>query len=632
MWGGDDPFTHLLVVGATRSGKSATILKPMMYQLLVQKKRGKKLGFSLAEPKGDLVRDVKEFCDVMGVPYVYIDPESPDSHRFNVMEGDIDDVAEATVAVLQSLFGKQEAFFQTVQELSTRNVTKLLKELKGDDCDLMDLLETLRDEKLLEKRVQELKIKNPNSELIPFFENELLGSLRDQYRKLVIGLRSQLENITSNQNLRRIITGKSDINLDKHLEEGGILLVNTSLGKLKTSGDAFGKFVIMHLQSATFRRKGTERTRTPHFLIVDEYSRYINPDVEMFLSIAASYRVAGIFATQSLAQLEVDSGKISGKAMKQAILTSCRNKIAFCGLSAEDAKEFAEEFGKDKVVMRQSTYRNRILLPRLFPDHYRDTEIEEYRYHYTYLQDSMKRFHFLCRIMKDGTPQKPFEGIGQFVPRDWKERREWEKYKQNENPIQTFITNGKRLISQGKKVSKKVSTFITNKTKKDKQVEEKPQPEIEQTETKPVYNLAPEETKDVLLNLEQLQPDPAASEITITKDVSIQQQTEEAKEEAVVSQVVETVEPIEQVQDKPVLTMQVNPETQPEDQTEHVLDKKQHKNGIDFNKIYQIEEVEQLDKPVQEEVDEEKKKEYTMRIKKDMSNLMKNRYNLDDFM
>jgi TraM recognition site of TraD and TraG len=461
MWGGDDPFTHLLCVGPTRCGKSATILKPMMYQLLKQKKKGKKVGFSLVEPKGDLVRDIKEFCDVMEIPYVYIDPESPDSHRFNVMEGDKDDVAEATVAVLQSLFGKQEAFFQTVQELSTRNVTKLLKELKGDDLDLLDLLETLRDERLLERRVKELRAINPNSDLLNFFENELLGSLQDHYRKLVVGLRAQLENITSNDKLRRIISGKSDINLDKHFEEGGVLLVNTSLGTLRKAGDAFGQFVIMHLQSATFRREGTERTRVPHFLIADEYSRYINPDVEMFLSIAASYRVAGVFATQSLGQLEVEAGKISAKAMKQAILTSCRNKIAFCGLSAQDAKEFAEEFGKDKVIMRQSTYKNRILLPRFFPDNYRDTEIEEYRYHYTYLQDSMKRFHFLCRIMKDGTPQRPFEGIGQFVPRNWKELREWEDKSHKSKAIFNLIPNGKELQ---KKV---VNLFSFKKYKKE---------------------------------------------------------------------------------------------------------------------------------------------------------------------
>ena len=62
--------------------------------------------------------------------------------------------------------------------------------------------------------------------------------------------------------------------------------------------------------------------------------------------------------------------------------------------------------------MRQSTYKNRILFPRLFPDSYRDTESEEYRFHYTYLQDQMARFHYIARLMNDGTPQKPIEAIG----------------------------------------------------------------------------------------------------------------------------------------------------------------------------------------------------------------------------
>jgi hypothetical protein len=427
IWGGSDPFTHMLCVGPTRCGKTATILEPMIFQLLVQKKRGKKLGLSIIEPKGDLAQKVKEYCEGMEIPYIYIDPDSENSHRFNVMEGNTDDVAEATVAVLQSLFGKQEAFFQTVQELSARNITKLLKELHGDNMDLLDVLITLRSPQILEKKVSELKQKQGQTELVDFFENELLGSLGEKYRQLVIGLRAQLENITGNAKLKKIITGKSDINIDKHFEEGGVLIVNTALGTLKKAGDAFGQFVTMHLQSGTFRRKGTEQTRTAHFMIIDEYSRYINPDVEMFLSIAASYRVAGIFATQSLGQLEVESGKIGPKAMKQAILTSCRNKIAFGGLSAQDAKEFAEEFGMDQIIMRQTTYRNRILLPNFFPDSYRDTESEEYRFHYTYLQDNMNRFHFIARVLKDGTPQKPMEGIGQFVPRDWEGQRVWEK-------------------------------------------------------------------------------------------------------------------------------------------------------------------------------------------------------------
>ncbi|WP_269053141.1 type IV secretory system conjugative DNA transfer family protein [Sporosarcina sp. G11-34] len=426
VWQGSDCFTHMLAVGPTRCGKTATILKPIIYQLLLQKKRGVPLGISVVEPKGDVAAMVAEMCEEMDIPCTHVDPEKTNSARFNPMEGDTDTVAEATVVVLKGLFGKQDAFFATVQELSARNVTKLLKELHGNNMDIIDVMNTLRDQNVLQQKVSELKHRDGMTDLVHFFESELLGSMREKYQQFVIGLRAQLENIVSNESLRTIMTGKSDVNIDKHLATGGVLAVNTALGKLRKAGDAFGQFMIMHLQNGTFRRPGTEDTRIPHFLIVDEYSRYINPDVEIFLSLAAEYRVAGIFATQSLGQLEIESGSLGPKAMKQAILTSCRNKICFGGISAQDAQDFADEFGKDKVIMRQSTYKNRILLPRLFPDSYRDTEDEEYRFDPTDLMDGIPKFNFVHKLLEDGTPQKPALAKGNFVPRNWKELREWE--------------------------------------------------------------------------------------------------------------------------------------------------------------------------------------------------------------
>ena len=362
VWQGSDCFTHMLAVGPTRCGKTATILKPMIYQLLLQKKRGVPLGLSVVEPKGDVAAMVNEMCEEMDIPCIHVDPDKPNSASFNPMEGETDTVAEATVVVLKGLFGKQDAFFATVQELSARNVTKLLKELHGNNMDIIDVMNTLRDQNVLQQKVSELKHRDGMTDLVHFFEAELLGSMREKYQQFVIGLRAQLENIVSNEALRTIMTGRSDVNIDEHLETGGVLAVNTALGKLRKAGDAFGQFMIMHLQNGTFRRPGTEDTRIPHFLIVDEYSRYINPDVEIFLSLAAEYKVAGIFATQSLGQLEIESGNLGPKAMKQAILTSCRNKICFGGISAQDAQDFADEFGKDKVIMRQSTYKNRILI------------------------------------------------------------------------------------------------------------------------------------------------------------------------------------------------------------------------------------------------------------------------------
>ncbi|QKY71635.1 type IV secretory system conjugative DNA transfer family protein [Lentibacillus sp. CBA3610] len=426
VWKGKDMFTHMLVVGATRSGKTASVLEPMIYQLLMQKKQGKKLGLSVVEPKGEFAEKVKEFCDEMAIPYIYIDPTSPDTDKFNPMEGNVEDVVEGTVIVLRGLFGKQDAFFANVQELAARNVTRLLKELKGDDVDLMEVLETLRDLELLQKRTSELRQRDGETDLVHSIEHELLGSMAEKYKQFVIGLRAQLENITSNELLKNIMSGKSDLEVDEHFANDGVLIVNTALGTLKKAGDAFGQFLIMHLQNGTFRRPGTEDTRTPHFMVIDEYKRYINPQVEIFLSLAASYKVSSVLASQSLGQLEVEAGDISPRAMKQAIMTNCRNKLCFNGIGYQDAREFADEFGKDKIMLRQSTYKHRIFMPNLFPHSYRDTESEEYRFDPTDIMDNLPKYSFIHKVMYEAAMQKPSLARGNLVPADWKEKKAWE--------------------------------------------------------------------------------------------------------------------------------------------------------------------------------------------------------------
>ncbi|MDP4087466.1 MAG: type IV secretory system conjugative DNA transfer family protein [Bacillota bacterium] len=492
-WGGDDAFTHMLVIGPTRCGKTATILKPMIYSILKAKKAGKPVGLSLVEPKGDVAQMVADMSRSFGIDCVHIDPTIPNSARMNVMEGDKNDVAEATVAVLKSLFGKQEAFFATVQELSSRKITLLLKELYGDQMDITDVLTNLREQDVLMNNVQKLYQKQGETELVKFFTNELLGSMREKYQQLIIGLRAQMENITSNEYFKRIITGKSSFNMDSHFENGGILAVNTAL-KLGKAGDAFGQFVTMHLQLATYRRKGTEQTRIPHYMIVDETSRYINPDIERFLSIAAEYRVAGIFAIQSPGQLEIESGLLSAKAMKQAIMTSTRNKIVFGGLSGVDAKELAQEFGQDTVLSKDKTFEGS-LLKGMLPKTYKIKEEQKDRFPYTMLMDGLPKYHFIHKLLQEGHPQAPRIAKGNFVPKDWREQLIREEFGvlekdslveklfkkrtgKEELPIQSIEDNStptEKEIEPIKAIHQKGDIFQYNPFEEDKKVEKKPQ-------------------------------------------------------------------------------------------------------------------------------------------------------------
>src|SRR5699024_5524781 len=105
-------------------------------------------------------------------------------------------------------------------------------------------LRTLRDLDLMTEYVESFKNQiiseggNPeHNEIINFFEEEMVGDMAEHYRKLILGLRAQLENLTSNQNLNKVLMGEGDLNADEHLKKGGILAVNSWHDRLHRSCD-----------------------------------------------------------------------------------------------------------------------------------------------------------------------------------------------------------------------------------------------------------------------------------------------------------------------------------------------------------------------------------------------------------
>lgn len=399
-----DRYLHTLTIGTTGTGKTSRVLKPMVYQDLLAIKHGAKLGITVLEPKGDFAADVAAMAKYMGLPVTFLDPEDPSTPRFNPMEGDPLTVAEVMRTVLRSLFGKQEAFFRQVQEVAARNTVLLLKQVKGDNVTIADMLTALRDLETLKRYVETLERRQGPSALTEHFRQEALGKgeSSEKLHQFALGLRLQLEDICGNAMLERILMGKSDIDLDRHLCEGGVLVVNTAMGALGKLGDAFGQFIAMHLQNAVFRRPGTERTRTPHVLYIDEFPRYVNPDFERLLAIGRSYRCATVLALQTTAQLLLDEKP----AFRDIVLETCRNKIVLNLGSAEDAVKFAKEFGQKETVERTKTYKKRSLLPVYWEDSVREESKPTARFEYTRLME-LPQFQALTRTVRDGAPQTP---------------------------------------------------------------------------------------------------------------------------------------------------------------------------------------------------------------------------------
>ncbi|MGB9879641.1 MAG: hypothetical protein ACPLRM_02650, partial [Anaerolineae bacterium] len=84
----NDRYTHTLVVGTTGTGKTSRVLKPLIYQDLEALASGRRLGITVIEPKGSFAADVAEMCRDMGIPCTFINPEDPNTAKFNPLDGD----------------------------------------------------------------------------------------------------------------------------------------------------------------------------------------------------------------------------------------------------------------------------------------------------------------------------------------------------------------------------------------------------------------------------------------------------------------------------------------------------------------------------------------------------------------
>ncbi len=461
MLTGQDRFGHMMIAGPTGCGKTSKIIKPCIWQDLldIKSKRIKKeklllehkiwqqrkiekikndnrkndaekhgliqevlakepeikdlqeyiAGLTVVEPKGDLAADVVEMCQALDLPYIYINPMDENTHKFNIMEGEPDIVAESTRTVLRNLFGKQEPFFAQVQETTARNTVLLMKRLRGDDIDIIDIARALRTQDVLQELVNELAaISSDTDDLVQFYRAEVFGVLQDRFYQFAMGLRQQLEDIGFNKYLQRVLIGRSDVNLDEHLAKGGILIVNTAMGELGKLGDVFGQFVVMYMQNAVFRRPGNEFTRPHHYMWIDEAPRYLNPDFERLLAIGRSYRCATTLAIQTLDQLKLEEKE----AFAGVVLSNCRTKVIFGGLPARDAETFEAEFGSDLKRIKQHTYNYRRInpLPPLLPKTFRTTKQDEVRYTFTQimeLQSEGKKAEALVKYINKGAMQKP---------------------------------------------------------------------------------------------------------------------------------------------------------------------------------------------------------------------------------
>lgn len=371
-----DRFLHMLILGPTGCGKTSQIILPMVRQDI----QNPNWGVTVLEPKGDLAVKAFMMAKHYGREAVYFDPSYKNCPKFNPLAGREVDVVENMATTFRMLNPDSPQFFLDLNEQTIRNAVKVLKRLdkaertEGKYATFINLSRLLQNSasqgREIVNKFSAIHSKTDteakeNVDIASWFLNDYFPERSKVYEN-TSGIRSQIAKLVSNEYLREVLNPdydkgeRNEVNFDKHLMEGTVICISTAQGTLRDLSRYLGYFIILSLQSAVFRRPGTEDTRRPHSLYIDEFQTYSTPGFSDMLTQGRSYRVSSILATQARAQMAMGGGK-DGKNFVELVSSNARNIILFPGINKDDAKYYSDQFGEyekvsETVTMSKKTF------------------------------------------------------------------------------------------------------------------------------------------------------------------------------------------------------------------------------------------------------------------------------------
>jgi hypothetical protein len=238
------------------------------------------------------------------------------------------------------------------------NLTILLKvayPLINDDKlpNLDDMMKLLNNFSLVEKMC---KIVENDPNLASKYEQELAFFRRNFYHdspnleemKQVVSIPlAQLDLLLKYPGVKAILCNRlHNLNFDQVLENGDITLVSTRRGDLgQNAHKTFGLFFLLLMQYSVLRRPGSEATRIPNYLYIDEFHDFICPETEEIFTVYRKYKIGTVISSQSLEQLKTDSNQRLGES---TIVANCSNKIVFGNNAPAENDWWSQEIGTEK--------------------------------------------------------------------------------------------------------------------------------------------------------------------------------------------------------------------------------------------------------------------------------------------
>lgn len=329
----------------------------------------KDLGLSSLTPDHEQTYRIADVAKNFGIPVHIIDPLDPNSPGLNPFTLPPALAGLMISLVIEGLYNAASAtaelaYMKDLAYQALQNICVFLGELyprrhNGDLPTLEDLLDCLTNFDLVEELCEDLKkepdLAEKNKFQIAYFEQHFYKNAtgRKDMERYVHFATAQLEELLRAGCVRDIICNRrNNLNFADVLKNGEVILMCTrpyDIGGVPHTG--FGRFFLTLLMCSVEGRPGTDKTRIPHFLYVDEFDKYSNPLFTDMFTLYRKFKVGSVLSTQNLSNL----GSTSSPFM-QSLLSNCPTKVTFGNCTPEDYAWWEKEFGQRREWKSNNDY------------------------------------------------------------------------------------------------------------------------------------------------------------------------------------------------------------------------------------------------------------------------------------